>query len=221
MKTKTDLLPRVRRAARNVAMKMLFDKHRGFIDDVVAHTMSSFMKTFDDALLPRKPEAWASEVARNKAKSILRHENRMAEFIAFTDDMTEAESVGIFEPVLSPSELLDSQERMDAVVRVIRIINDSVSEMCPEDQEIYERVFRRKLPLNQIADELSQKPNTIAKRWGRMLQSLAARSLDAVRKDSLCAEVFSSLLLSTEKWGPSVIRLLRVAVSNSVNLLDE
>jgi RNA polymerase sigma factor (sigma-70 family) len=213
------LLPLIRNAAKKVAIAMLQEAHRGFITDVVAHTESSFFNTFDDDLLPSKPEAWASKVAYNKAICVLRRESRMLEVIEFSNDIDGAEAYGVHNSAPSPAEFFETEERKEAVLRVLHIINDAVLELEPEEQKLYNQIFKQRLPMCALADERGENPNTISKRWGRMLKSLAEKSLTAVRNDILCSEVFASLLLSSEKWTPAVMRLIREAVNQTSVIL--
>lgn len=200
--------------ARRVANSMLEQafKGYGYTSDVIAHVLNSLDQVYGNNSLPDNPEAWAATVARNKAVSLLRHIIPLSKLIELREDIDSLESGSAKQSGFNLDSVLDDAEQQKALFKLLDIVLASSAKLDTRGQETFDLIYRKRVPMGKLADELGLPPNTISQRWGRMLEDLAHQSYESVREDALCSEVFAAVLGNKQDWYKAMARLIREAL---------
>ena len=176
----------VESAARKVASEILGDGFRQFLNDVVSHTISNYMRFCDD-MLPNTVRSWAHSVARNKALNVIRSERRYAQRLASLQDFPE-------DAVPTPSDIILNQECLEAIRRICGFLRDAVdSHSSAEEKALFQLIFCENLSLSDSALKMKVPQHSAARCWGRLLRKLQVTVHKMTEKDPFCAEVLGFL----------------------------
>lgn len=203
-------LHEIQQSARSAALSVLAKGFEPFVNEVVSHTVHSYLITFDEELQPTNLRAWASKVARHKAANIMRTEKRLAKLVVCNSELADSVSdLNECCEFMTPALLLSHKEHVEAVVRLLKYTEDAVDALESADRDLYRLVFKERMTFDEAASLMGQKPNTLVKRFPLLLKKVTSQVHLLLSGDELCAEVFGVIKLSAEEWRPIFVQLLK------------
>jgi len=150
---------------------------------------------------PNHPKTWIAKVTRNACYDQLRRQKvRLNKPL---EDYLE-------EPIssLSPSQLLEQDERREATKLLIEAVREVREELPEHLQDLYDQIFLEGKPLSQIFSQPGMKPREVKLQWAELMETASKLVISKVEGNKMTKELFAAQLKkkTCESWAIVLLR---------------